>query len=91
MDQYPPEGHYPYRDDGLLFWNTITEFVESYLQVFYASDEDVQSDYELQAWFTEVTAPNGGRLHGLLKSGAKTLTTYELLAKVTYINFVLKR
>ena len=39
---------YPYRDDGLLIWCTISDFVSSYVSCYYTDDESVQGDYEVQ-------------------------------------------
>ena len=39
---------YPYRDDGLLIWCCVSDFVTSYLDCYYAEDEDVEQDYEVQ-------------------------------------------
>lgn len=41
---------YPYRDDALLIWNVIHDWVETYVQVYYRSDADVANDSELAAW-----------------------------------------
>ncbi|QDZ24741.1 lipoxygenase [Chloropicon primus] len=39
---------YPYRDDGLLIWCTISDFVTSYIGCYYADDQAVEDDYEVQ-------------------------------------------
>jgi arachidonate 15-lipoxygenase len=52
--------HYPYRDDGLLVWNGLQEWVGSFVTAYYASDADVRADHELQLWATEVAASSGG-------------------------------
>lgn len=59
MDQLPD---YPYRDDALLVWNAIHDWVESYLDLYYLSDQDVVEDTELQAWLAEMVAQDGGRM-----------------------------
>lgn len=53
---------YPYRDDALLLWNAICKWVTDYVDVYYASDTDVQEDSELQAFVAEVAAEDGGRM-----------------------------
>ncbi|XP_051197667.1 lipoxygenase 2.3, chloroplastic [Lolium perenne] len=45
---------YPYANDGLLIWNAIEQWVSSYVDFYYKSDEDVTGDEELQAWWEEV-------------------------------------
>jgi arachidonate 15-lipoxygenase len=53
---------YPYRDDGLLIWDAIHDWVEAYLGLYYNSDKDVRSDRRLQNWAEELVAFDGGRL-----------------------------
>jgi len=57
--------NYPYRDDGLLIWNAIYEWVAGYLTLFYADDSSVQNDAMIQAWIQDLTAPNGGQMTGI--------------------------
>lgn len=45
---------YPYAVDGLQIWSAISKWVEEYCSIYYTSDEAVQSDTELQSWWTEV-------------------------------------
>jgi arachidonate 15-lipoxygenase len=61
--------HYPYRDDSLLYWNAIGQWVSDYLQLYYHSDEEVSQDSELQAWYRELAAQEGGRISGLADGG----------------------
>lgn len=55
---------YPYRDDALLIWAAIHDWVSDYLSLYYKSDTDVQADTELQAWYSEITTPGetGGQI-----------------------------
>jgi arachidonate 15-lipoxygenase len=43
---------FPYRDDGLLVWEAIHDWVRGYIGLYYASDADVLADTELAAWAT---------------------------------------
>ncbi|XP_062083947.1 linoleate 13S-lipoxygenase 2-1, chloroplastic-like isoform X3 [Humulus lupulus] len=45
---------YPYANDGLLVWNSIKEWVTDYVNHYYPSSSEVESDEELQAWWTEI-------------------------------------
>ncbi|KAL0389383.1 UNVERIFIED_CONTAM: Linoleate 13S-lipoxygenase 2-1, chloroplastic [Sesamum calycinum] len=45
---------YPYANDGLLIWDTIKEWVTDYVTHYYPEASLVQSDNELQAWWTEI-------------------------------------
>ncbi|MFN0051533.1 MAG: lipoxygenase family protein [Planctomycetales bacterium] len=56
---------YPYRDDALLYWNAIHQWVEEYVGLYYISEADLAGDFELQAWYTELKAQDGGRINGL--------------------------
>jgi arachidonate 15-lipoxygenase len=53
---------YPYRDDALLLWDAIHEWVSSYLRIFYSQDSDVVDDYELREWLTTLLSPKGGQM-----------------------------
>lgn len=74
---------FPYRDDVLPVWDAIHEFVESYLRLYYGHDGDVCGDKEVQAWVAEMSADNGGRLHGL----GDIDTFEELVELVSFIIF----
>ena len=41
---------YYYRDDGLNIWRAIREFATGIINEFYATDDDVRNDEELQSW-----------------------------------------
>jgi len=76
---------YPYRDDATLLWNCILNWVESYIAIYYHSDQDVLSDHELQAWWTEVAdKKSGGRIGGMGELG-----TVDYLGKaLTHLIFI---
>ncbi len=61
---------YPYRDDALLYWDAIHEWVNSYLRLYYPNDAEIQRDTELQNWARELASDNGGRIKGLPNGGA---------------------
>lgn len=57
---------YSYRDDALLIWEAIKNFVTDFVNHCYVADADVATcDTELQNWLGEVRSPNGGRLNGV--------------------------
>ena len=39
---------YPFRDDGMLHWQAIGTYVNTYARMFYRSDDDVRADRERQ-------------------------------------------
>jgi arachidonate 15-lipoxygenase len=53
---------YPYRDDALLIWAAIRDWVSDYLNLFYATDADVEQDQELQNWLAELVDRQGGQM-----------------------------
>lgn len=66
---------YPYRDDGLLLWNAIANWVSSYLAVYYRSDADVLGDVELMGWVSDLAG--SGRIKGF-----RRITSVRQLADV---------
>jgi arachidonate 15-lipoxygenase len=70
---------YPWRDDGKLWWPAIQRFVDDYVALFYANDQAVRDDTELQAWIAELQAADGGHLRGLMP-GPNLDTVAELTA-----------
>lgn len=63
---------YPYRDDALLVWQAIHEWVSGYVGLNYAGDADVAGDPELAAWCAELQG--AGQL-----AGFPTITTAAAL------------
>lgn len=60
-----PKLNYPYRDDGLPVWDAIQTFVEAYIVAYYADDQAVINDYELQAWAKELGSDRASGACGL--------------------------
>lgn len=69
---------YPYAADGLEIWTAMKEYMTDHVKIFYASDQVVQNDVELQTWWTEVRTVG----HGDKKDapGWPTLNSVESLA-----------
>lgn len=65
VDDKQTLSEYPYRDDALLYWDAIHQWVSDYVRLYYPSDQDVQRDVELSQWRRELTAQDGGRVSGL--------------------------
>ncbi len=68
-------GEYPYRDDGLLIWNAIHEWVSNYTNLYYLNDNDVVRDIELNKWADDIIA------HGKM-SGFKKINSVDMLNNV---------
>lgn len=77
---------YPYRDDALLLWGAINQWVENYVNHYYASDAAVQADTELQNWVTDLVAHDGGRLNNIGAANRISQRT-ELVDLITLICF----
>ena len=45
---------YHFREDGLKLWEAIKNYVDDIINIFYLSNEEVLSDWELQEWVGEV-------------------------------------
>ena len=45
---------YPFANDGLVLWDTLKQWVADYVNYYYKNASMVQSDPELQAWWTEI-------------------------------------
>ena len=72
--------NYAYRDDSMLYWEAIHEWVASYVNAFYPNDNEVCEDIELQSWYRELIAKDGGRIAGFGREGG--LYTKDYLAEV---------
>ena len=82
--------HYPFRDDALLYWDAIGQWVDDYLSIYYSSDTDVQADVELQNWFRELIAHDGARVVGFGEAGQLTTLAYlkQALRLIIYTSSV---
>jgi arachidonate 15-lipoxygenase len=69
---------YPFRDDTLLLWKAIKEFVTSYVAIYYDDDHAVSTDRELRAWVDEL----GSAQHGHLPGFPAALDTRDQLVQV---------
>ena len=47
---------YPYRDDALLLWNAIADWVSDYVEVYYKTEKQLTDDGELAAWSAALVA-----------------------------------
>lgn len=72
---------YPYRDDALLVWGAIENWVKSYIDVYYMDDAAVVGDTELRAWAQALMAE--GKIKGFVEIKSRT----QLLSVLTMIIF----
>ncbi|XP_010488264.1 PREDICTED: linoleate 9S-lipoxygenase 5, chloroplastic-like isoform X2 [Camelina sativa] len=55
---------YPYAVDGLEIWSAIKTWVTEYCSFYYKNDKTVQTDIEIQSWWTELrTKGHGDKQH----------------------------
>lgn len=80
---------YPYRDDALMIWTAIHEWVTAYLGIYYSNSSDVQQDLALQSWAKELTDPEGGRLRGFGENEAPEGTIRSLAYLVNVATMVI--
>ncbi len=66
---------FPYRDDALLVWDAIQQWVSDYLDIYYENDDAVNADSELAAWTDNLI--DRGKLKGF-----KPITSKAQLAEV---------
>lgn len=78
---------YPYRDDSILIWDAIHDWVENYLQIYYADDAAVQQDARLQTWAKELVAHDGGRVIDFGETESQLQTGAYLTDAITLIIF----
>ncbi|HYX37556.1 MAG TPA: lipoxygenase family protein [Oligoflexus sp.] len=64
VDVGGPLKNYPYRDDALLIWTAIENWVRDYVNTYYMNDADVEGDTELAQWTAEIIDPACGRIQG---------------------------
>lgn len=69
---------YPFRDDTLLLWKAIKDFVTGYVAIYYINDHSVSTDRELKAWVDEL----GSAQHGNLPGFPAALNTRDQLVEV---------
>lgn len=74
---------YPYRDDALLIWDAIHDWVEAYLKIYYQDDAAVLKDQILQSWLAELMAENGGQMEHIGE------TTDDSTPKVRTLNYLI--
>ncbi|XWS52463.1 hypothetical protein CRYUN_Cryun11dG0072600 [Craigia yunnanensis] len=45
---------YPFANDGILMWDALKQWVSTYVSHYYPNASLVESDEELQEWWTEI-------------------------------------
>lgn len=77
--------HHPYRDDGLLLWRAIGDFVDRYLAVYYRQPGSVLEDEEIQSWARELAdARDGAGVRGIPDRISDRQTLGKLLTAIVF-------
>jgi len=84
MDNRDLLPHYPFRDDGLLVWQAVEDFVANYVKLYYKTAEDISEDYELQNWARRLAAEDGGRVKGMPEKIENIEQLIEILTVVIF-------
>lgn len=83
---------YPYRDDALLVWAAIEQWIQDYVGVYYADDAAVTGDGELADWAASLIAD--GKIKGFKRIGTRaqlvdvlTMVVFTATAQHSAVNF----
>jgi arachidonate 15-lipoxygenase len=83
---------YPYRDDALLVWAAIKDWIHDYVGVYYADDAAVTGDGELADWAASLIAD--GKIKGFKPIGTRaqlvevlTMVVFTATAQHSAVNF----
>lgn len=88
MDDAQALPHYPFRDDGLLIWHAIHDYVREYLGLYYKCDDDIKDDTELQAWAAELASmeEGGGQVKDMPTSFKSLEDLIDIVTNIIFSN-----
>jgi len=78
---------FPYRDDGLLIWQALEEYISQYVGIYYKSNQDVREDFELQNWIKALQKPIDEQGFGVVSLPRRLTNRDQLIDLVTQIIF----
>ena len=78
---------FPYRDDGLLIWNSLENYVSRYIGIYYKSNRDIRQDSELQNWLQTLRKPVNEGGFGVVSLPEKLTNRDQLIEILTQIVF----
>ncbi|MBD2775163.1 lipoxygenase family protein [Iningainema tapete] len=78
---------FPYRDDGLLVWDALEDYVSRYVGIYYRSNRDVREDFELQNWLQALRTPVSDGGFGIVSLPPRLTNRDQLIDLLTQIIF----
>lgn len=81
LDKLPS---HPYRDDGMLLWNAISDFVGKYLRLYYRTGADLASDREIQSWAADLASIDGAHMPKMPSSFANLEDLARMLTRIIF-------
>ncbi len=78
---------FPYRDDGLLVWDALFDYVSRYVGIYYRSNRDVREDFELQNWLQALRKPISDGGFGVVSLPPSLTNRDQLIDLLTQIIF----
>jgi arachidonate 15-lipoxygenase len=78
---------FPYRDDGLLVWDALEDYVSRYIEIYYRSNRDVVEDFELQNWLQTLRKPVSDGGFGIVSLPPRLTNRDQLIDLLTQIIF----
>lgn len=72
--------YYPYRDNALMIWGAILQWVDAYMTIYYPNQQDPATDAPLQNWLAQLSSHEGGRLKNIGENGQ--IATRDYLTKM---------
>ncbi|MBG1270436.1 lipoxygenase family protein [Nostoc sp. WHI] len=78
---------FPYRDDGLLVWKALEEYVSQYVGIYYKSNRDIREDFELQNWIQALQRPISEQGFGVVSLPRHLTNRDQLIDILTQIIF----
>jgi len=78
---------FPYRDDGLLVWKALEEYVSQYVGIYYKSNREIREDFELQNWIQALQRPISEQGFGVVSLPRHLTNRDQLIDILTQIIF----
>ena len=86
-----PDGNlrdYAVRDDGLMIWEAMHQWISDYVAFYYPDDNAVKSDFELTAWAQEIASPDVGHIQNFGTVPGAFHTKSDLVDALTMILYI---